>query len=397
MVMKLRSSLALAILTVAAHALLAQANDGSKPSINNVPGASYPRVSSDGRVTFRVKAPTAQKVAIEPLNGNVEHTGYNGMGKAPYEMIKDSEGYWTVTTPLVTPGFHYYSVLIDGNEFNDPSSETFFGANRELSGVEVPEPGVDFYLVKETPHGIVRIFWFFSKVTGQWRRAFVYTPPSYDANVQQRYPVLYLRHGGGENETGWVNQGHVNFILDNLIAAGKAKPMIVVMESGMVRLSGQTGTPDNGPAAMNDALVKETITDLIPSIDANFRTRADREHRALAGLSMGSAQTLQIGLSSLDQFSALGVFSRPPVEHFDPKTAFNGVMADSAVFNTKLHLFWFGAGTEETGIFNSLKETRAAFDKAGVKYTYTEYPGLAHEWQIWRKQLNDFAPLLFKW
>ena len=264
--------------------------------------------------------------------------------------------------------------------------------------VEVPEPGTDFYQPKDVPHGDVRIYGYNSKITTQWETVYVYLPPGYDTHPQVRYPVLYLRHGGGENETGWIRQGHANFILDNLIAAGKAKPMIIVMGSGY-------GTPRNTmanstPAARAksmDAVVKMATDELIPEIDTHFRTIANRDHRAIAGLSMGAGQTLAIGLSNLDKYSAIGAFSRPPAANFDVKTAYNGAFADPAAFNKKLHLFWFGTGTAETGIFNSVKATRAAFDQAGVHYSYVEYPGLAHEWQIWRKQLNDFAPKLFQW
>lgn len=386
------------VLALGVSAVRAQTADDAKPSSANVPGAEYPRSSPDGRVTFRVKAPDAHTVAINPFNGNIADTGYNGLGKEPYAMTKDSDGFWTVTTPPIIPGFHYYTVLIDGASVDDPSSQTFFGALRELSGVEIPEAGVDFYLPKEVPHGDVRIYWYHSGTTKQWERVFLYLPPGYDTNPQQRYPVLYLRHGGGEDETGWINQGHANFILDNLIAAGKAKPMILVMGSGYAspRNSATNQTPAARAQSMNQT-VTMAVDELIPEIDAHFRTIADRDHRAIAGLSMGAGQTLAISMSHLEKFSAVGAFSRPPSNNFDVKTAFDGVMANPAEFNKKLHVFWFGAGTAETGIFNSVKATRAAFDQAGIKYTYVEYPNLAHEWQSWRKQLNDFAPLLFRW
>lgn len=341
---------------------------------------------------------------IAPLGGGGGNNGYNGLGKVPYDMTKDGEGNWTITTPPVVPGFHYYSVVIDGVAVNDPSSDTFFCMNRQVSGVEIPEPGADFFFPRDVPHGQVRIFWHNSKVTSQLRRVFIYTPPGYDSRPQQRYPVLYLRHGATEDETGWTKQGRMNFILDNLIAAGKAKPMIVVMENGYARLPGAPANPPAGAdsdrvaqanAAM-DLVVKQIIEDLIPAIDGNFRTIADREHRAIAGLSMGAGQTLAIGLRNLDKFSAMGMFSRPPANNFDAKTAFNGIMADAAAFNKKLHVFWWGVGTAETGIYNSMQETRAALTNAGIQFTYTEYPGLAHEWLIWRKNLNEFAPTLFQ-
>jgi enterochelin esterase family protein len=400
---EMRTRLLIGALLVAASfsMRLAQATDDSKPALTNVNGAEYPRVTPDGRVIFRVKIPGAQKAQIAPLTGPVENIGYNGLGKVPYDMTKDGEGYWTVTTQPVVPGFHYYSVLVEGAMLNDPSSETFFGANRELSGVDVPEGGVDFYLPRDVPHGQIRQFSYHSKLTGQWRQVYIYTPPGYDAQPERRYPVLYLRHGGGEDQTGWAKQGHVNFILDNLIASGKAKPMIVVMENGYASTPGQPkmapGSPNPRPSPETPEIAEVTVKEVVPAIDANFRTISDRDHRAIAGLSMGSMQALSTGLHNLDTFSAIGAFSRPPIDHFDVQTIYGGVLADPAALNKKLHLFWFGAGTEETGIFNSLKASRAALDQVGIRYTYVEYPGLAHEWQNWRKQLNDFAPMLFQW
>jgi enterochelin esterase-like enzyme len=382
---------------------MAQAPGDSRPASTNVSSAEYPRVSADGRVTFRVKAPAAQKVEVLPLSGLPENNGINGLGLGPYEMTENTDGFWTVTTPPAVRGFHYYSLVIDGVSVADPSSETFYGASHEMSAIEVPDPATDFYLPKEVPHGQVRIFWHLSKVTGQWRRLFIYTPPGYDTHPQQRYPVLYLGHGGGEDETGWTKQGHVDFILDNLIATGRARPMIVVMGSGYAVRSGQSlsqvvsATPLRPSAEAPDAVAEVAVKEVIPVVDANFRTIPDRDHRAIAGLSMGSIQTLSIGLHNLDTFSALGVFSRPPMDNFDAETAYGGVMADAASFNKKLHLFWWGAGTAEEGIYNSVKATRASFDKAGIHYTYVEYPGLSHEWQIWRKDLADFAPRLFQW
>ena len=410
----------LAVLALGASVGQAQAPEGSKPATTNVSGAQYPRVSPDGRATFRIKAPDAQKVQLQPFGNNAApgggNNGYNGLGKTPFDMTKDSDGFWSVTTPPAVPGFHYYAFLIDGVAVNDPASETFFGGNKETSGIDIPEAGFDVYLPKDVPHGQVRMFWHPSKVTGELRRALVYTPPGYDAHPQQRYPVLYLRHGATEDETGWTKQGSANFILDNLIASGKAKPMIVVMESGYARAPGAANAPagpgpggpgpgaaPGGPGAAPagpDLVMKEMIEELIPAIDTNFRTLADREHRAIAGLSMGAGQTLTIGMHNLDKFSAMGMFSRPPSPNFDTKTAFDGAMADAAAFNKKLHVFWWGVGTAEggpTGIFQSVQQTRAALDKAGIKYTYSEYAGLAHEWGSWRKQLSDFAPLLFKW
>ena len=400
----------LAIVSLAGSAGWAQAPADSKPATTNVSGAQYPRVSSDGRVTFRIKAPDAQKVQIVPLGG--ASNGLTSYAAAAFDMTKDKDGFWSVTTPPAVPGFHYYSVSIDGVPVNDPGSETFFCTNKEISGVDVPDPSFDVYFPRDVPHGEVHIFWHNSKTTGQLRRALVYTPPGYDAHPQQRYPVLILRHGASEDETGWTKQGSANFIMDNLIAAGKAKPMIVVMENGYARTDGAGAPPAaapagnaTGPAAAAaqrqamDLVGKEIIDDLIPAIDANFRTIPDREHRAMAGLSMGAGQTLDVGLRHLDKFSALGIFSGR-MNNPDVKTAFGGAMADTEALNKKLHLFWWGMGdkgTTESGIHASFEVARPALDKAGIHYSYHEYPGLAHEFGIWRKDLNDFAPLLFQW
>ncbi|HWQ47103.1 MAG TPA: alpha/beta hydrolase-fold protein, partial [Longilinea sp.] len=196
-----------------------------------------PQVHPDGRVTFRLKAPLAHKVQIEPINGQPENNGYNGLGKAPYAMTKDENGLWSVTTPPVVPGLHGYFLVVDGVRLNDIATKSF-GGKMKTCGVEVPEPGVDFYDIKHVPHGQVRMQWYYSKITNDWRRAYIYLPPGYDNHPELRYPVFILRHGGGEDETSWVEQGRVNFIMDNLLAEGKCKEMIVVMDWG------QAPTPD---------------------------------------------------------------------------------------------------------------------------------------------------------
>src|SRR5215469_533312 len=218
----MRYLLALALL---ACGLAGARADDAKPATSNVARAGYPRIHPDRRVTFRLRAPDAKGVKVQPGGAD------NGLGKGPYEMERSDDGNWTVTIPPAVPGFHYYWLVVDGVAVNDPGSETFFGYGKPTSGVEVPEKGVDFYDAKDVPHGEVRAFWYHSRVTGKPRRAFVYTPPGYDAG-KGRYPVLYLQHGAGEDERGWTTQGRANFILDNLIAAGRARPMLVVMDRG---------------------------------------------------------------------------------------------------------------------------------------------------------------------
>jgi enterochelin esterase-like enzyme len=373
------------------------AQDDARPATSNVPGAQYPRVHADRRVTIRLQAPGATKVQVVP--GAPE--GWAAPG--PFEMQKVSDGNWTVTTPPAVPGFHYYWLLVDGARVNDPGSETYFGYGRETSGVEVPEAGEDLYDAKDVPHGEVRAFWYHSKVTGKPRRAFVYTPPGYDRDAGgTRYPVLYLQHGAGEDERGWTTQGRMNFILDNLIAGGKARPMIVVNDNGYADPPDPAApaTGAAGAAARTGtnfkAFEENLIHELIPRIDATYRTAADRDHRALAGLSRGAMQALQIGLAHTDTFASIGAFSPPPSGPFDVNTAYNGAFRDAQAFNAKMRLFWLGAGTAEERFAAGVRAMHERLEAAGVRHVAFESKGTAHEWQTWRRSLNDFAPRLFR-
>jgi enterochelin esterase-like enzyme len=352
------------------------AADEGVPAASNVPGAAYPRVRADLSVTFRIKAPNAQKVEVKP--------GGDGLGKAPLAMTKSEDGTWEVTMPPAVAGFHYYWLVIDGLAVNDPGSETYFGWGKQTSGIEIPDKDGEFYAAKDVPHGEVRICWYHSKITAQARRAYVYTPPEYDANPTVRYPVLYLQHGAGEDERGWHKQGKMSFIIDNLLAAKKARPMIIVMDRGYAMRPGATAN------SFGEVLIEE----IIPTIDARYRTMADREHRAMAGLSMGGMQTLQSGLTHLDKFAWIGAFSAP-MRNFDIKSSYDGAFNDVAGFNQKVRLLWLGAGTEEQAIFNGLKSAHEALEKAGAKSVFIESPGTAHEWLTWRRALADFAPRLF--
>ena len=281
---------------------------------------------------------------------------------------------------------------------NDPASDSFFGANREASAIEVPEAsGGEYYQARDVPHGEVRSRWYFSKVTQAWRRCYVYTPPDYNTNVNARYPVLYLQHGGGEDEAGWPIQGRADFILDNLIAEGRAKPMLIVMDKGYALKPGEklnwvAGAPGEAPRAMASATFGEVvINDLIPMIDRTYRTLANRENRAVAGLSMGGGQAFQIGLSNLDKFAYIAGLSGGGAGRggFDPKTAYSGVFADPAAFNKRVKLLYMSNGTEEGSGARTSHET---FKKAGINSVYFESPGTAHEWLTWRRCLNDSLP-----
>ncbi len=399
-------SMSIAVLCLAICGLCwAQAARDAQPAPTNILGAQYPRVLPDNRVMFQLRAPNAQKVEVRIPGG-------------PFEMTKGADGVWSVTTTPLVPGFHYYTFLVDGVAMNDYGSHAFYGTSKDSSGVEVPEKGVDYYLHKDVPHGDVRIHSYFSKITGQWRRCFVYTPPDYDTNVRARYPVLYLQHGSGEDETGWTFQGHANLILDNLIAAKKAVPMIIVMDNGYATRAGQplpqappTAPPigaagrgaaggrgaGGGSSAFEDVVIKE----IIPMIDGAYRTIADREHRAIAGLSMGANQAATIGTHNLDKFAYIGGFSGTmnglSTDPLDPATAFGGRFKDGAAFNKQVKLLWLGMGTLEPNPFpGAIGEFRKMLDKAGIKYVYFSSEGTAHEWLTWRRDLNDFAPRLFR-
>jgi enterochelin esterase-like enzyme len=390
--------LLLALVPISALQALAQTPNDSAPVSTNIGGAQYPRITSDLRAIFRIKAADAQKVEFAFFTPK------------RYPASKDEAGFWTATTEPLVPGFHYYRVFIDGVEVNDPASETFFGTGKQTSGIEVPEKGVDYYLPKDVPHGDVRERWYKSATTGSWRRVYVYCPPGYDADRDVRYPVLYLQHGGAEDERGWPNQGRAAFIMDNLIAERKAIPMLVVMEKGYATKAGESPTP-GGPPAPGQAppnlnrmfsVFEDVVTkDLIPYIDSTLRTIPDREHRALAGLSMGGMQAYTIALKHTDLFSSIGGFSGAGGGFggapFDVKTAFNGVLADSAAFNQRMRLLFLSIGTAESQrMQDGIRGFREALDKAGIKTVLYESPGTDHEWLTWRRSLHEFAPLLFK-
>ncbi|MFL6306074.1 MAG: alpha/beta hydrolase-fold protein [Candidatus Sulfotelmatobacter sp.] len=373
-----------------------------KPATTNVLDAKYPRVDSANRAEFRVKAPDASKVRLNFWSG------------PKLDMEKQSDGFWTVTTPPLVPGFHYYTLMIDGAEVADPSSRAFYGGGRDVSGIEIPEAGSTYYSAQDVPHGEAREIWYHSSVTGTWRHALVYTPPGYDTQPNNRYPVLYLQHGAGEDETGWVRQGHANFILDNLIAGGTAKPMIIVMANGYARRAGQpspdlTGKRFGSPEAMRamqemaQAFEDDMTEALIPFIDGHFKTIADRDHRAMAGLSMGGMQTFQVTFDHLDLFSYIGGFSGAAGQlvlgnrTLDPKTDFHGALADPSAFAKRVHLLWIGVGTHEPAMMkNGIERLHTSLDEAHIQHVFYESPGTDHEWQTWRRDLKDFAPRVFQ-
>lgn len=391
----------LAVVLLAASVCFGQADGGFKPASSNVMDSQYPKVDGISRVLVRFKAPDAAKVKLNFWSG------------PKMDMEKQPDGYWTATTPPMAPGLHYYTIIVDGAEVSDPASTAYFGGGKWASAVEVPEAGADYYLIENVPHGQVRQVWYHSSVTGTWRDAFVYLPPGYDTS-NARYPVLYLQHGAGEDETGWTRQGKANFILDNLIASGNTKPMILVMADGYATRAGYvvpdlTGKPFGSPEMMQvmkermGAFEDDMTQVLIPFIDKTFRTIPDRDHRAMAGLSMGGMQTFQITFDHLDLFSYIGGFSgamnifEMGNKKMDLKTAYHGAMADPAAFAKRVHLLWLGVGTDEPAwIKTGLENMNTALNEGNVKHVFYESPGTSHEWQTWRRDLKNFAPLLFQ-
>jgi enterochelin esterase family protein len=373
--MKNRMLIVLSMLLLSGAACLAQGGasaNGAKPSSLNLPGQRYPQVDSQRRATFQLRAPDATTVKIHLVDDE-------------YDMVKGANGVWSFTSEPMDVGFHYYWFVLDGASVTDPASKTFFGNNRLSGGIEVPSPDEDFYHFKDVPHGVVSERWYFSKSANAGRRVFVYTPPDYDTNTTARYPVLYLRHGGGEDETGWSVQGYMSFIMDNLIAEKKARPMIIVMDSGAGGMGGMRGM-GGGSNAMVD--------ELLPMIDSTYRTIADRDHRGMAGLSLGGTQTFQTTQANLDKFAWIAAFSSP-FQFPDVKTGYNGLMADPEAFAKQVKLFYLSMGENEVQ-WGGTRPFHQELEAAGIEHVYYESPGTSHEWQTWRRSLYDLAPRLFQ-
>jgi len=351
-----------------------------RPATTNQPGKEYPQVNSEGRVRVSISAPEAHKVQLD-------------IGAVKYDLTKDENGVWTGVSNPQDEGFHYYALWIDGAAVPDPGSLYFYGAMRWGSGIEIPAHDQDIYELKNVPHGQIREILFPSKSTNTSHRAFVYTPPDYEKDLNKRYPVLYLQHGWGENEYGWSNQGKANLIMDNLIASGKAKPFIIVMTYGMTNDVKIGGFRDFDIKPFQTVLVDE----LIPYIDANFRTFTDQPNRAMAGLSMGGFETRLITLKNLDTFSHIGLFSGGSISTED--------VNNTPGFKEKVKLVFVSYGSREIenmknnsrGPFGgNPKENTDAISKEGINAHFYVSPNTAHEWQSWRRSLYEFAQLLFK-
>jgi len=345
-----------------------------------VPGNDFPKVDSQRRAYFRVEAPEARKVVLDICNKK-------------YDMQPDGKGGWmAVTDPLVV-GFHYYFINIGGVNFIDPSTETFFGCNREAGGIEIPEGSEgDYYRPQAgVPHGQVRSIYYYAQSTAEWRHALVYTPASYEKG-KKRYPVLYLQHGMGEDETGWSKQGRMQHIMDNLIASKEAEEMLVVMESGDIKAPFRGGDNRAGFSAYGASFYKVLLDDLIPYIDSHFRTRTDRDHRAMAGLSWGGHQTFDVVLSHMDKFAWMGAFSGA-IFGLDVEKSYDGVFTRAEEFNKQIHYLFLSCGSEENFGTDRLAES---LRKAGIRVDYQVSEGTHHEWLTWRRGLRQFVPHLFK-
>jgi enterochelin esterase-like enzyme len=343
----------------------------------NVRNSKYPQIMPDGRAVFKVKAPEAGKVQLDLVK--------------KYDMVKNSEGIWEVTTDSLSEGFHYYSIIINGVALADPSSETFYGMGRMASGIEVPFKGDGYYSAKDVPHGDIRIKRYYSTIFNAWRELYIYTPAGYDISISDKYPVLYILHGGGEDERGWATQGKTDLILDNLIADKKAKPMIVVMPDGNVNAQGF----GENTLKMFEIELKMSV---IPFIEKNYRVETGPASRALAGLSMGGIQTLYAGFNNLNLFPYLGVFSSGwimPAQNDLANKQYDFIKSNPDKVENNLKLLWISVGGKEDIAYNNCRTMLSKFDELKVKYIYSEYPG-GHTWPVWRNNLYNFAQLIFK-
>lgn len=344
--------------------------------------ALEPEVHPDRRVTFRIRAPHAQQVQID-----VKGKTNNDNDGQPFDMVQAEDGVWAYTTTPLDPGFHYYFVFVDGFRCADTTNPLYFGWQRPTNGVEIPDPELDVYLPRRVPRGEVSVRPYYSELTQTWREAYVYAPPAYGRELDKKYPVLYLQHGAGENQTSWSNQGRANVILDNLLANQACEQMLIVMDHGYTSAPHEKGEQTRRSQLFSQVMIDE----LIPQIESHYRVIADREHRAIAGLSMGAGQALSIGLSNLDKFAYIGCFSGARRSLHAP-TAENA--PSPAEIDAKLRLLWIGCGTEDF-VFPRCKDLHESLEEKGIKHVFLSHPG-THEWQAWRYHLSIFAPRLFR-
>ena len=372
--MKFKSmAIALASTFFIAYSSMAQSPSAIKedfvPSSLNQPGQEYPQVNSQGYARFKINVPSADSVRVS--------LGLGGRGGTLLSKAEDGSWMGTTEGPM-DEGFHYYNVRINGGKFNDPGALNYFGSTRWESGIEIPAHDQDFYSLKNVPHGAVQQVLFPSPSTNTSRRAFVYTPPGYGKNISKKYPVLYLQHGWGEDETAWSNQGRANLIMDNMIDAGETQPFIIVMTYGMTNEIKFGGMRNFKIDSFQTVLVDE----LIPYIDANYRTIADKDHRAMAGLSMGGMETHTITLNKPDVFSYFALLSGGTYK------------PEEITDKSKVKLIFTSCGSKERP--ENVLSSIATLKDAGFNAVSFISEGTAHEFQTWRRSLHALAPLLFK-
>jgi enterochelin esterase family protein len=347
-----------------------------------------PDVQPDGKVTFRLSAPKAEKVTLQ--SGELQPSLKTG--STP--LAKGDDGIWTVTVGPLPPGIYDYTFNVDGVSITDPSSTNVFGNRQGSRGfVEIPgpkgKPRHDEW--RDVLHGSVTIHWYDSKASGTRRRLHVYTPPGYGQHADTKYPVLYLLHGSGDNDSHWMHIGRANVIADNLIADGKALPLVIAMPDGHVVERPAGPVDDKTRLEIRRAFEKDLLESVVPLVESNYRVRSDAAHRAIAGLSMGSVQALSVGLAHTDQFAWIGGFSGA-IRPDDPVMA--GLKADPARANERLKLLWIAIGKEDGGL-KSKQALAAALKEMGVRHEYHETDG-AHRWSVWRLYLAEFLPKLYR-
>ena len=382
----------------------AQVTEDFKPASTNQEGKQYPMVNSQRMVRAQISAPEANSVKLD-------------IGGVKYEMKKDANGVWTGESAPQDEGFHYYQLNIDGASVPDPGSKYYYGASRWGSGIDIPAADEDFYTVKNVPQGSVNEVYYYSSVTEQMRHGYIYLPAEYYANPTKKFPVLYLQHGMGENETGWGAQGKTGIIMDNLIAAGKAVPFIIFMDNGLnARKPGEQPQGFGGPRPqggarpaggqrprmsgadfakmarrMGGAFEEVLIKDIIPMVEKNYRVIADADHRAMAGLSMGGMQTHGITLNNPKTFAYVGIFSGGTIGADE--------LTDIPDFKATNKVLFMSAGGKEKGMAEgegSVLNAAEGLKKIGINAHSYISPETAHEWQTWRRSLYQFAQLLFK-
>lgn len=364
-----RAALLTCAMLVAGMSMLAQ---DIRPA-TNLRNSRYPQITADHRGIFQLRAPEAQMVEVD-INGK------------KYPMQRDDKGVWSATTDCLPSGINYYFMYVDGVQISDPASETFYGCSRMSSCIEVPYSDGDVrFELADVPHGETTMRRYFSKTENAWRRMFIYLPPSYQKEKSRKYPVLYIQHGGGEDERGWALQGRTDIILDNLIAQGKSKEMIVVMSDGNCK-----------------DFIAELTNECIPLVESTYRVQADAQHRAMAGLSMGGIQTLNIAVARPELFCYVGVFSSgwfaQANNHFPGMNAddnYRKLSERKDYYNKQFRELYLTMGGEEDIAYNNCKVMRQRLDEIGIKYSYFSIPG-GHTWPVWRESLYQFAQKLFK-